>query len=186
MASKTQIANRALSKLGQPRVSNIDTTDTKAARVISGMWESVRDAMLQSYPWNFSIRRSVIAADAAAPAYEWDRQFTLPTDYLQILSVYDDPDYRMEGGKILTNADAPLKIRYIARIEETSEYPSLFNEAFSSLLAYEACEEITQSNTKKDILFNEYRMMVAKAYQSDAIEDPVVDTDDDDWVLVRY
>lgn len=185
MASKTQIANRALSKLGHPRVSNVDTTDTLSARTISEMWDSVRDAVLQAYPWNFAIKRASVPAESTAPVYGWDKQFLLPVDFLQLLDIQDSPDYRVEGGKILTNALSPLKFRYIARIEDTAQFTPLFNEAFSARLAYEGAEKITQSNTKKDFLFNEYRLLLAQAQQSDAIEDPVIDPEDDDWVRAR-
>ena len=90
MASKTEIANRALSKLGQPRVSNIDTTDTKPARIIRDMYDSVRDALLQSYPWNFAVKRVTLAPDATAPAWGWTFAYTPPADFLSIYRVKFD------------------------------------------------------------------------------------------------
>lgn len=185
MASKTDIANRALSKLGSSRVSNVDTDNNTPAKTISYMWDSVRDAMLTAFPWNFAIKRVQIAADATAPSWGYNNSYTLPSDFLALIEIKDMPDYRIEGGKILTNQRAPLYIKYIYRVEETGLYDSLFNEALATRLAYEACEQITQSNTKKQILAQEFRERISEAYASDSIQDLPVERPDDTWLLAR-
>ena len=183
MASKTAIANRALSKLGQPRMANIDTDGTKAARVMSEMWDIVRDAMLQAYPWNFAIKRAVLA-QTDAPAWGWDYAYTLPVDCLAVIEIKDDPDYVVEDGKILTDS-AEVYLRYIYRVTDTSKFGALFTQAFGCMLAYEACEELTQSTSKKDALLGECRYFVDLAYTSDAIEQPGDKLPEDDWLTAR-
>ena len=199
MASKTQIANRALSKLGQPRVSNIETTDTKPARIISGMYDSVRDALLSSYPWNFAVKRTTLAPDAVAPSWGWTNAYTPPADFLSIYRVKFNstsgvtvgkldttgPPYEFEGGKILTDYGTTLFLQYIAKITNTGEYSATFNEAFSSLMAYEAAEEITQSNTKKEAALRDFNIAIDTAARVDSKENPIEDLEDDEWVLAR-
>ncbi len=192
MASKTEIGNRALSKLGQPRVSNIDTVNTKPARTISDMWDIVRDAMLRSYPWNFAIKRTDVAPDTDAPSFGWDNAYSLPTDCLALLEVLDSGDdelpsdaYKVEGGKILSNTDSVIYIRYISRITNTGEFDALFTEAFASRLAYEGCEQITQSNTKKQALWQEYQNYIQQAFTSEAIENPPTALPEDAWLTAR-
>jgi hypothetical protein len=185
MASKTTIANRALSKLGQPRVSNIDTTDTKPARIINGMWDVVRDAVLQAYPWNFAIKRTSLAPDAVAPSWGWTYAFTPPADFLQLDQVRYNPDYEFEGGKILTDEGATLYIKYIAQITTTGNYSPVFVEALATRLAWEAAEEVTQSNTKKTDLLRAYDLILKDAYHVDAKENPIEDLEEDDWVIAR-
>lgn len=185
MASKTDIAVRALSKLGQPRISNIDTTDTKPARVLRGMWDSVRDAMLQAYPWKFAGKRTHISADGSAPDWGYDRQFTLPNDYLSLRAIKDNPEYEIEGGRILTDASAPLYIKYTRRVENTGEYHPLFVEAFAARLAYEACEEITQSNVKKDACLRDLDLAINQAYAIEAIENEAEELPEDEWLTAR-
>lgn len=187
MSSKTQIANRALSKLGQPRVSNIDTTNTKAARIISSMWDSVRDDVLQAYPWSFAVKRASLAPDGvnADEWDEWSYSYTTPADFLSLYDIKDDPAYSFEGGKILTDEGSTLYIRYIAQITNTGQYSPVFNNALSTRLAYEACEEVTQSNTKKEALLREYQIVLGNAYLTDAVQNPIVTLEDDDWVTDR-
>jgi hypothetical protein len=185
MASKTAIANRALSKLGETRVSNVDTDNTKPAKVIRFMYDIVRDAMLAAYPWNFAIKRVQIAADASAPAWGYTKQYTLPVDFLALLEIRGNPQYSIEGGKIQTNEGAPIYIRYIAQITDTGLFDALFVEAFATRMAYEGCEEITQSNTKKDLLARDLQGILKEAYASNAIQSQPQELESDTWLLSR-
>jgi len=185
MASKTAIANRALSKLGETRVSNVDTDNTKPAKVIRFMYDIVRDAMLAAYPWNFAIKRVQIAADASAPAWGYTKQYTLPVDFLSLLEIRGNPQYSIEGGKIQTNEGAPIYIRYIAQITDTGLFDALFVEAFATRMAYEGCEEITQSNTKKDLLARDLQGILKEAYASNAIQSQPQELESDTWLLSR-
>lgn len=183
--SKTYICNRASSKLGSSRVSNIDTDDTKEAKTLRYMYDMVRDALLQAYPWNFAIKRAQLAVDANAPIFGYSNKYQLPTDFLALIEVQGNPEYKIEGGYILTDEGAPLYIKYIARITDTATYDALFADAFATKLALEACEEITQSNTKKQILYEEFRNNISNAYANDAIQDQPVKLTDDAWILSR-
>jgi hypothetical protein len=185
MASKTAICNRALSKLGQTRVSNIETDETKAAKVIRYMYDILRDAMIAAYPWNFAVKRTQIAAEVDTPAWGYNKQYALPVDFLALLEIRGNPEYRLEGGLILTNEGSPLYIRYIAKITDAALYDPLFIEAFATRMAYEACEEITQSNTKKQLLAQDLEMTLKLAYASDAIQEMPQELEGDTWLLAR-
>lgn len=198
MASQVEIANRALTKIGELRILSL-SDDVEAARVISSLWDVVRDAELRARNWNFSVSRTSLAALAAAPSWGFDYQYQLPTDCLRVLQVdeyFPGPsmsDYRnrseavwsIEGRKILTDLAAPLKIRYIARVEDTGSWDAAFNEVFACRLAVEICERITQSNTKRDLAWNEYNEAINFAVRADAIENPPEPLPDDSWMLSR-
>lgn len=191
MATKTQIANRAISKLGEERVSNVDTDNIKAAKVMRYNWDIVRDALLTAYPWNFAVTRTQLAADTDAPAWGFSKKYTLPTDFLALLEIRDNPDYRLEsdtstgGLRIVTNQGGPLYILYIRRVENTAEYDPLFVDAFATKLAYEACEEITDSTAKKAVLAQEFERNIKMAYASDAIQEKPQERETDTWILAR-
>lgn len=185
MASKTDIANKMLYKVGERRVSNVDTDDSERAKIIADNFELWRDELLVSYPWNFAIKRTQLAKDATAPAWGYANAFTLPSDYLHILEIYGDPEYRIESGKILTDEGAPLKIKYVRRVEETGDFHPMFSEALSSHGAVEISERLSQSNTKKQILLEERERIMKKAFALDAIEDPPQERRDDQWLLSR-
>lgn len=203
MASQTAICNRALTKLGHTRILSI-ADDVKAARELNSMWEHVLDAELRRNVWNFAVARTSLAALGAAPAWGFTYQYQLPSDCIRLLQVgeyYVIPglsDYRSmpelpyqvesssDGTKVIvTDYTAPLKIRYVKRVEDTQQFDALFVEALASRLAYECCEAITQSSTKKGEAWEDYKVALREAKLADAIENPPEPLPDDSWLLAR-
>lgn len=198
MASQTEIANRALTKLGTARILTI-TDDVKAARELNSMWDIVLDAELRANIWNFATARTSLAALSTTPSWGYAYEYQLPTGCLRLLQVgeyyyiHDLSDYRsapelpyqVEGRKILTDYTAPLKIRYSQRVEDTQQWDALFVEAFAAKLAYECCEAITQSNTKKAAAWEDYMAALSQAKLIDAIENPPEPLADSSWLLAR-
>lgn len=198
MASNVEIANRALTKLGARRVISLDD-DTKEGREVKSMFTTVRDAELRKFNWRFSIKRNALAALVDAPAFGYAYQYRLPSDYLRALQVgdwypgadqtdyvgADTSEYQIENGLILTDYVAPLKLRYVARIEDPSLFDALFVESFACKLAMELAEPLTQSATKRDQARGEYKDAIADAVRCNAIEAPPNKIADDTWILTR-
>lgn len=198
MASQVEIANRALTKLGAARIISFGD-DNKQARSVNSMFNVVRDAELRAHLWSFTIKRDALAALSSTPSWGFEFEYQLPADCLRIIEIndiYPGPnmdDYRnkstqayvIEGRKILTNDAAPLKIRYSSRVEDTSQWDATFVEAFACRLAAEMCEDLTQSNTKKELLLNDYGMAIRMAIRANAIELPPKDLPDDSWAMSR-
>lgn len=192
MASKVSIANRALSKLGQDRILLL-SDDNKAARTINQMIDEVIDAELRRYLWNFAITRTALPALADAPAWGYAYQYPVPADYLALVQVNDyyvrssgqQALWSVEAGHILTNLGAPLKIRYIRRVDNPSLFDPLFVEVLACKLAMEACETLTQSETKFERMVGQYRFAVGEAIRQDAIENPPDNLPMGSWLDVR-
>lgn len=185
MASKTQIANKTLVKLGQDRVSNIETDNSQRAIIINQLWDVVRDATLQTYPWNFAIKRISLAPDSVAPAWGWAAAYSLPSDCLQLIEIKDQIDYELEGGKILCDESNVIYIKYVYKVTDASLYPPSFVDVFSHDLATEACEAITSDANLKQLLIAERRMIVDRALAADSVENLPVDIVEDDWLTAR-
>jgi hypothetical protein len=181
--SNVTIANRALQKLGAKRISSL-TQDHPNARSMNAAFERVRDGELRRYDWSFAIARASIAADASGPTWgDWNR-YTLPNDFLRLLR--DDEsganvDWKIEGLYILTADDAPLEIRYIARIEDPAYYDPLFIEAFAGRLALECAKEITDSTGDKESIKEDYKADIAEARRLGAIEKGAQEFPEDEW-----
>lgn len=200
MASDIEIANRGITKLGGARISSFDDNTTEA-RTMKSIYDTSRKSMLRRATWNFAIKRFTIPAAVVAVA-DWDYQFqyNLPTDFVRLLQVNDyseplgfnngrtseDAPYQIEGGRILTNYAAPLKIRYISDVTDPTKFDACFVEAFASQLAFEGCETITQSNTKKQALAAEVKMWLVEAMRTNSAEKPAEAIHDDSWLLSRY
>lgn len=186
--STVAIANRALQKLGAGRVESL-TQNHPNARSMNAAFATVRDAELRRYNWGFAIKRASIAADGDGPEWgDWNR-YSLPGDYISLIR--DDEtgvavDWKIEGLFILSADEAPLDIRYIARIEDPNYYDALFVEAFACKLALECCQEITQSTSKKASIEADYDFAIREAKRLGSIEKPAQEFPEDSWLLVRY
>jgi hypothetical protein len=177
-SSQVEIVNQALVKVGATRITALSDA-SKQARTMNAIYAVKRDAELAAHPWTFAITRAQLPASATAPAYGWARAFPLPADYLAMVEVGENyvfyqPEaaFQLEGGQILTDEASPLNIRYIRRIDNPGLYPPLFVESFACRLAAEACEDLTQSLSKKEALWKERQQAVRDARRQNAIEQP--------------
>ena len=142
--SETSIANLALSKIGVPRITNIDTTTSVTAQQCREHYDITRDQLLRSHEWGFALARSTITADTATPDFEWDHQYSLPADCLRALSLYDtDYPYAIEGTKLLTDSDT-VELKYISQITDPTKFDPLFVEVLVLQLAVNLATVLTQ------------------------------------------
>jgi hypothetical protein len=193
-SSKTEIANRALTKLGQTSVLLI-TDDNAAARVMNRIFDSVADSEVQDNRWKFAIARTQLSPLVAAPvdgSYRY--QYPLPMDYLALIQVGDfyartysssRTRWSVEGTNILTDLPPPLNFRYTQRITNVALFTPMFVEALASRLAMEACETLTQSDTKYQRVEKQYAVALARAARADAIENPPDELPEGSWLDSR-
>jgi len=198
VASQVDICNRALTKLGAARITSI-SENSKSARVMAALWDTVRRSELRKRNWAFAIKRDLLPALSTAPAWGFARAFQLPADFLRLVQAHDvfivpsltdyregdDSAYAIEAGAILCDFDAPLKIRYVYDVTDPGAFDALFAEAFASKLAYEACYEVTQSNQRQEVCSADYKASISDAAKTNAIEKPPQGFPDDSWVLGR-
>lgn len=183
--SVTDICNSALQRVGAASILDI-TANSPEARACSIAYDSNRRDELRKRPWNFAIKRVVLAPDTDAPAFDYTYAFTLPADCLRVLRpAVADLDWQVEGGKILTNDGTTLNLRYVADITDASRFDSNFYNVVAAALALDIVEKLTQSNTKKQGLQQDYKDAVLAAARADAFESGPTSPPEDDWILAR-
>ena len=189
MASEVEICNRALQKLGATRITSL-TEDSRNGRACNACFYVLRDSELRNHPWNFAIKRVQLPANSAAPLFGYDNSFQLPSDFLRLLPPdpkwnRNDLDWHIEGRAIYTDDAAPLNVRYIYQVTDPNSFDPLFREVLAAKMAWEMCEEITQSNTKQSSAKSDYVDMIRLAKRTNAIENVPVDAPYDLWLSVR-
>ena len=211
MASVVGICNRALQKVGANRILNL-TDNSREARSCNNAYDPVRLALLRKYRWNFAKTRAILAPDDTTPAFDYLYQFSMPADCLRILLPNDNTlDWVIEGRKILTNggtdstaiegsnltyvagsrssstaSGATLYLRYIADITDPNVFDPMFAETFALKMAVEMCDELTQSNSKKQLLMSEFREYLSDCMLADSLENIPANPPTDTWVTARY
>lgn len=160
--------------------------NSREARQCAIAYDSNRRAELRKRVWNFAIKRAVLAPDAEAPVFGFKYQFTLPTDCLRVLIPNDSTlDWAIEGRKLLTSLGNVVSIRYIADVEDVTQWSSAFYDTFSLSLAIDICEPLTNSTNRKQVLLAEYRDAVLESAKANAFEKLPADPPDDSLWTVR-
>lgn len=191
MASAVEIliANQALVLLGAARITDF-TDGSVNGNTIDVMYEPTKEALLTEYPWKFAIKRVALTADATAPIFGRARRFALPADYLSPLAPYpednfEELDWIIESGFIITDDSSPLNFRYIYGVTDATLFDPLFKKALAARLALEMCEQITQSNTKLASISELYERAITLARQKNAFEQANHLPPPDRWITCR-
>ena len=175
--SEVTIANAALHQIGATQILAFNE-DSKAARIINDRYSKIRDSVFRAHPWNCLIQRVSLSPDTATPAFEFAKQFTLPTDpfCLRVLGL-DNPDiiYKIEGRKLLCN-ESEVKMIYTGRITDTSVYDILLTETISAALASDIAYPLVGSSSLARELYAKYEMKLSEARFIDATEDNLINT----------
>lgn len=174
-STQTGILHAALAELGSTeRPISIDDTTSNTARRAKTLWNDLVREQLALHPWNFAIRRAQLNAAGAAPTHGWQRGFLLPADCIRWLPYADtDSDWRAaerEGDYLLSDAAAPLPIRYIAAIDDVTRWSAPFVKLVTLQLAASLAEAVTQSESIKDRVLERAEAALRKAKRMDGLE----------------
>lgn len=193
------IANAGLDKLGVKAIVSF-SDDTKQARLCNREFDRLRDLELTLNTWRFSCARASLPALAEAPAFGYDRQFQLPDDFLRLISAgdyapgweryefeerIDAQEYTIEGRQILTDYAAPLKIRYVKRVTDPTEFDSGFIEVLACRIAMELGPSLTDSNPRIEKAMQDYQLALRAAKRANFVQLPPHQIPDDSWLRSR-
>lgn len=184
MATETSICNSALIKIGAERISSL-TENNKRAIVCNEQYPKIRDEVLRAHPWNFAIKRVELAQITDAPAFEYKYYYQLPEDCLRVLAINSDHAFKIEGKYIATDATS-MKIKYIARIEDASQFDTIFCEALAARLAADIAYSVAQNTSLQSMLISMYSAQLALARSMDAQEGTADQVSADGWINSRY
>ncbi len=191
MASRVEIANRALQKCGvSKRLATFDD-DTQQGRAIRGCFGVLLEAELQRNIWTFATKRVQLSPDTETPVFGYAFQYQLPSDFLRIAP--RDPKravamntHQIEGRKLLNDDGGTLDLRYVRSGTDEETWHPLFAEGLASRVAHEIIMELKSSATKKDVLATEYIKFMADARLANAIEHGPINSGMDLWEAVRF
>lgn len=164
-SSPVEICNIALVSLGANTIAAL-TENSVSAIACNTNYANARDATLASAPWSFATRRVKLAAEETAPTFGFLRAFPLPSDHLHVWEVYESDQvtpltipWKVEEGKILTDAASPLHVRYIRKVTNVPLFTALFVDALAARIASDIAIPITR---KLDIQQRHFEIFLEK------------------------
>lgn len=190
--SDVEIANQALSKLGENSIESLTQSNSRASAV-NQVYEKLKRAELRRHTWGFAKRRASLPASTTQTAWGSLNRFPVPSDFLRLLR--DDEtgmqkDWTLESDNtgtlfIITADSAPLQIKYIANVDTPPLFDDLFVEMLASKIAWEICEKITGSTAKRQLAERDYDTARAEAMRVHAIETRPLEFPEDTWEAAR-
>lgn len=151
------ICSDALILLGaEPITSFTDGSDS--AQACSRLYPDLRDTIISSYVWSWSLKKSQIARLSTAPVNEWQYAYQLPGDMLSgVLAVFETAGttersrrygWEIYGEQLFTNMET-VYIDYQQSIVE-SKMPVYFVRLLRTAMAAELAIVITDQAAKSD------------------------------------
>lgn len=129
---------------------------------------------------NFDLQASAFSNTYASggfaglsPAYEFAYKHPLPTLFMRLISIDENPLFEIEGSYIVTDS-ATLYVKYVKDIYEgVTDYSSMDPQCFLAIslhIAWSICYAVTQSNKLKDELWSAADAIVRRARFVDSTE----------------
>ena len=187
MPSEVDLANLALSRLGEEPIIAVDD-ETVAGVRIGRLLPSVRDYVLRLDTWRCCLKRVQIPALAQAPL-GYSKSFPLPNDFLKLVALRLEryKDWSLVGNNINTDfEEGPLEILYVFREDDTNKYSPELYDVMAWRLAFELSGFVSTSTVRKQETFELYQNALMNAVNLNALENPVTQIVNSTWVDARY
>jgi hypothetical protein len=168
------MANQAFTLLGSSSRINSIGDGTPLAAAAARVWDEARDETLVAHPWNEALHRAALPVSADhVPANEYAYAYELPADCLRWLPWRQDHANWFEGVQegrfILSNAEAPIYVRYIRRIEDVALWSVPLRAAIVAKLAWYLADSVTASSRKVDAAAAAFGEAIREAKKLDGL-----------------
>lgn len=190
--STTEICNLALDYLEETPLISFDTDNTTVAQWFRRNFWPLAWATMRKHPWNFAIGRTTLPVSGTAPAFGYANAYDIPSTWLRVLPLTTDGNemsplvrYKVEGTQILTDAGAPLPVRFINKVTNTGQFDQNFADTLSAVMAQKAAHFITGKQSYAQSLGPVVQGLFSQAQMLNALEGTPDDPDDDFWVNAR-
>lgn len=184
-STAVDICNSALIKLGQERINTLNDNN-KRARLCKEQYDKIIKKTLRGGIWGFATDRTTLSTSGET-AWGDLNKFPLPLDFVKMLEVENKfgYKYKLEKGNLVTIAADPINIKYISSDIDEHLFDSCFLEAAASMLAYDLCYALTQSNALKQSLLQEFQFWIGEARSFDSQDSSPDDFEFDSWIDPR-
>ncbi len=195
MASKTDIANMALTHIGVGfQISNLDADTSEEAKAIRSFYITARDFMQIDFPWPFITRSVALGLVEETPTTEWAFSYRYPAPCQKVRRIFssirnDNRQTRVsyliysdDVGKLIYTDAEDACIEYSVKSTEEDKWPADYVLAFSYLLAFYVAPRLTKGDAFKmgEKAFKLYRAQLAVAEQRSLNEeqpDPIPESE---------
>jgi hypothetical protein len=176
MATETDIANLALTWLGQRLINSLNDNQNEA-KIMKANYPFARDKVLEEHAWTFALRRETLAPLLATPAFGGGNQFLIPSDVARVFRVYrpssnlttrdlQNAEWVREGNVIIAPYDQ-VWAHFIFKQTNTTFFSASFGQAVAAKLAMDTCITFTENEKLMDKMETKYGVFLQEATAAD-------------------
>ena len=183
MPSRLSLYNGALTVLGERKLASL-TENREPRYKLDDIWDNdLIDRVLQMGQWKFARRSAKLAASlSVTPPFGYQYAFEKPDDWIRTMEVahdqyFDVPITRYDSEAKHIFCD-PEEIYYAYVSNDTqwggdfSLWPANFTEMVEHYMAMKAAPRITGVDISDAELLKKWKMWLAEAKATDAMEEP--------------
>ena len=187
MTTDISICNSALVLIGgTDNAINSFDDDTREARICAQLYPGTRNYTISRHPWKFSLAQQALAQLSAAPLFDYDKAYQLPTDpkIVQAIKINDGggsvlnfglsgrvtQSYRILEDMLFTNAtQVNLLFQFVP---EEATFPPYFVEVLEFAMAEKLALALEQDESLADRMAVRLDRRARKARHIDSRNDP--------------
>lgn len=169
MASRVDVANRALNRIGQGEISNLETDGSIEAQTCRLHFDAATRYVLVRHEWFSALKLLSLAEVSEDNPTSFQYVYAKPNDLVRPLSLYDvtsDYEYRMIGSRIYTN-ESPTKLLYVHVPSDFGQLSEHVSHLIVLRLAQLITPKLAQSVALEQTLMQEYLMVESAAKDLD-------------------
>lgn len=176
MANPTQIANLALSWMGQNLINNLGDNQNEA-KIMNANYELSRDKVLEDRAWTFAISRQILAPISDKPEFGTGNKFLIPNTVVRVHRVYRTnsgvstakllPAKWVREGKYIIAVEAAVWAHFIMRITDSTLFSPGFVHALAARLAADTAITFTESIKMEEKMEKRYETKLVDAGYAD-------------------
>lgn len=164
--SMGEICNSALLYMGHPRVS-LDSVDPVAV-AIETVYNRTLPAVLSDYEWKFALKQQNLTSVTPIFTVEaYDYAYLVPGDCIKVVTVVGRGEYAIYQGYIFTNEESPIRVEYVANVQE-GLFPPYFVDALTKELASRLAITLTEDVSRAKQFREDAALAWRKARHNDS------------------
>ena len=160
------VINAGLGKIAAAEITTFSNPISPEEAYVVSNYPHWKKQQLLKHRWHFATqRRNLTQSGEPLEDDERPNRFAFPVDGLRPVREKRS-DWEQRGKFLYTNTET-LEVLFIVNVPEP-DFDELFFDALACWIAYQSVEYITQSNTKKEAIKQEYEEAIRTARRNNA------------------
>lgn len=161
-----QICSSALLMVGADEIESF-TEQSREAKLCSAIYQTIKDDILASHNWRFSVRQIKLSKSNKKPLFGFSNAFTLPSDFLRLVGKDNPAEKHQIFGDLLHCNLEEVMINY-QYAPDSNDYPSYFIRLLEMELAKILSVSLLEDENKAIIFSDLVKTQMLKAKNIDS------------------